>query len=51
VLGYTFALVEKATDELRSNQSNLFTSLGYALTRSVYVHGGALFQKTHGRLI
>ena len=44
--GYAFALVEKVTD-LRPNRSNLFTSFGYALTTSLYVHGGALFQKTH----
>jgi hypothetical protein len=48
--GYTFALVEKAVEDLRPNRSNLFTSFGYALTRSLYVHGGALFQKTHGGL-
>jgi len=48
--GYTFALVEKAGEDLRANRSNLSTSFGYALTRSLYVHGGALFQKTHGGL-
>jgi hypothetical protein len=48
--GYTFALVEKAVEDLRANRSNVSTSFGYALTRSVYVHGGALFQKTHGGL-
>lgn len=48
--GYTFAFVEKATADLRANRSNVFTSFGYALTRSLYVHGGALFQATHGGL-
>ena len=48
--GYTFALVEKAVEDLRANRSNVSTSFGYALTRSLYVHGGALFQKTHGGL-
>jgi hypothetical protein len=48
--GYTFALVEKAGEDLRANRSNVSTSFGYALTRSLYVHGGALFQKTHGGL-
>jgi hypothetical protein len=48
--GYTFALVEKAEEDLRANRSNVSTSFGYALTRSLYVHGGALFQKTHGGL-
>jgi hypothetical protein len=48
--GYTFALAEKVVEDLRANRSNVFTSFGYALTRSLYVHGGALFQKTHGGL-
>jgi hypothetical protein len=48
--GYSFALAEKVVDDLRSNRSNLFTSFGYALTRSLYVQGGALLQKTHGGL-
>jgi hypothetical protein len=47
---YTFALVEKATEDLRANRSNLSMSFGYALTRWLYVHGGALLQKTHGGL-
>jgi hypothetical protein len=45
--GYTYAMVEKATEDLRANRSNVFTTFGYALTRSLFVHGGALFQKTH----
>lgn len=48
--GYNFALVEKATDDLRSNRSNLTMSFGYAITRDLYVHGGALYTKTHGGL-
>ena len=48
--GYTFALAEKVIEDVRANRSNVFTSFGYALTRSLYVHGGALFQKTHGGL-
>jgi len=48
--GYTFALVEKAGEDLRANRSNLSMSFGYALTRSLYVHGGALLQKTHNGL-
>ena len=47
--GYTFALVENV-ENIRPNRSNLTTSFGYALTRSLYVHGGALFQKNHGGL-
>jgi hypothetical protein len=48
--GYTFALVEKVAEDVRANRSNVFTSFGYALTGSLYVHGGALYQKTHGGL-
>jgi hypothetical protein len=48
--GYTFAVVEKVVPETRPNRSNVSTSFGYALTRSLYVQGGALFQKTHGGL-
>ena len=47
---YSFALVEKPVEDLRPNRSNLSMSFGYALTRSLYVHGGALLQKTHGGL-
>ena len=46
--GYTYAVVEKAVEDIRANRSNLTTSVGYALTRSVYLHGGALDQKMHG---
>lgn len=45
--GYTYGIVEEAFDGLRPNKSNLLMSFGYALTRSLYVHGGALYQKTH----
>jgi hypothetical protein len=48
--GYTYAVVEKAVEDIRANRSNLTSSFGYALTRSVYVHGGAAFQKMHGGL-
>jgi hypothetical protein len=47
---YTFAIAEQVVEGHRPNRSNVFTSFGYALTRSVYVHGGALFQKSHGGL-
>jgi hypothetical protein len=46
--GYTFALTEQAVDDVRVNRSNTYFSLGYALTRSLYVHGGALYQNAHG---
>jgi len=48
--GYTFALVEKVVEGTRPNRSNVTTSFGYALTRSLFVHGGALFTKTHAGL-
>jgi hypothetical protein len=48
--GYNFAFVEKATEDLRSNRSNITMSFGYALTRAFFVHGGALYTKTHGGL-
>jgi hypothetical protein len=43
-------LVEKALEDLRTNRSNLHASVGYRLTRSLYVHGGALLLQTHGGL-
>ena len=48
--GYSYAIVQKPTEDTSANRSNLFGSLGYALTRSWYVHGGALFQRMHGGL-
>ena len=48
--GYTYAMVQKPTEDTGANRSNVTASFGYALTRSLYVHGGALFQKTHGGL-
>lgn len=48
--GYTFALSEAAAEGTRPNRSNVTMSFGYALTRSLFVHGGALFQKNHGGL-
>ena len=48
--GYSYALVQKPTPDTSANRSNVAASFGYALTRSLYVHGGALFQKIHGGL-
>ena len=45
---YTYSVVEKAVADIRANRSYLTTSFGYSLTRSLYVHGGALYQKMHG---
>ena len=49
-IGYTYATVEKATEDLRANRSNVVASFGYALSRSWFVHGGALYQKIHSGL-
>ena len=46
--GYTYAIVEKPLPDQSANRSNLTGSVGYALTRSWFVHGGALYQKIHG---
>ena len=48
--GYTYAIVQKPTEDTGANRSNAAASFGYALTRSLYVHGGALFQKAHSGL-
>lgn len=48
--GYTYAVVEETVDGIRPNRSNLVMSVGYALTRSLYVHGGALAQRNHAGL-
>jgi hypothetical protein len=47
---YTYTLAETTVDGIRPNRSNVSMSFGYALTRSLYVHGGALAQKNHGGL-
>jgi hypothetical protein len=48
--GYTYAFTEQAIDGVRPNRSNLAMSAGYALTRSLYVHGGATAQKNYNGL-
>jgi hypothetical protein len=48
--GYSFALVQKPTPDTGANRSNATASFGYSLTRSIFVHTGALFQKNHGGL-
>ena len=48
--GYTFAMVEKPIEDLRPNRSNVAMTFGYGLTRSLYVHGGALYQQIHSGL-
>lgn len=48
--GYTYAFVEKPLEDLPIDRSNVFFNFGYALTRSLFVHSGALYQRTHGGL-
>jgi hypothetical protein len=48
--GYTYTFAEAAVDGIRPNRSNVTMSFGYALTRSLYVHGGALAQKNYAGL-
>ena len=48
--GYTYVVVEKPTPDTSANRSNIAASLGYSLSRSWYLHGGALYQKIHGGL-
>jgi hypothetical protein len=48
--GYTYTLAQSTVDGIRPNRSNVSMTFGYALTRSLYVHGGALAQKNHNGL-
>lgn len=48
--GYSYALSEKPTEDTSANRSNATASFGYAVTRSIFVHVGSLFQKAHGGL-
>ena len=47
--GYTYSFVEKVVD-VSVDRSNAFGQLGYALTRRLFVHAGATWQRTHGGL-
>lgn len=47
---YTYTLVEKPLPDFNANRSNVSGSVGYSITRSLFVHGGALYQKMHGGL-
>lgn len=47
---YTYALVEQALDEISVNRSNAFGGIGYAAHPRLYLHLGALWQRTHGGL-
>jgi hypothetical protein len=46
--GYFFAFVEKPTDDISVNRSNVFVDLGYAINRRIYLRGAWLWQHTHG---
>jgi len=48
--GYTYAIAEKAIDDISVNRSNVFVDLGYALNRRFYVRAAWLWQHTHGGL-
>ena len=47
---YTYAFVEQALDEISVNRSNAFGGIGYAAHSRLYLHVGALWQRTHGGL-
>jgi hypothetical protein len=48
--GYTYALVERAIDDISVNRSDVFVDLGYAANRRVYVRAAWLWRNTHGGL-
>jgi len=48
--GYTYAIVEKALDDVSVNRSNGFVDVGYALNRRFYFRAAGLWQQTHGGL-
>lgn len=48
--GYTYSFVEKAIDDIKIDRSNGYMEFGYALTRSLYLRGTGIWQRTHGGL-
>ena len=46
--GYDYGIVEKPLANVPLNRSSAFFDAGYAITRSLFVHGGGLYQKVHG---
>ncbi len=46
--GFLYAFVEKPTDDISVNRSNVFVDLGYAINRRIYLRGAWLWQHTHG---
>jgi hypothetical protein len=50
-LGYTYSIPEEPLEDLSLNRSNTFVSVGYPLTRSLFVYGNANWQLTHGGVL
>lgn len=48
--GYTYALVERALDDISVNRSNGFVDLGYSVNRRLHLRASWLWQRTHGGL-
>jgi hypothetical protein len=46
--GYTYALVEKAVDDISVNRSNGYFDVGFAATRRLYLRTSWIGQHTHG---
>jgi hypothetical protein len=47
--GYTYSSVQRILD-VRNDRSNVFVSIGYAVTSRLFVHADANWQRTHGGL-
>ncbi len=48
--GYTYSFVEQPVDDIKIDRGTGVFDVGYALTRSLYIRGGANWQRTHGGL-
>jgi hypothetical protein len=46
--GYSYGFVEKALDDVSIDRSNGFVSVGYNLTRRLYVQAGGIWQRRMG---
>jgi hypothetical protein len=49
-LGYTYAFVERAIDDVPVDRSNLYLDFGYAVSRKLYLRAGGMWVHTHGGL-
>ena len=47
--GYTYSFVERVLD-IPNDRHNAYVQAGYAVTRRLFVQGGATWQRTHGGL-